>query len=257
MNAEWACDFSYSYFRKILQAVKSNFELHLLSQAPQVVGKLDKSKLILRHDVDVSLKRALRMARIEEDFGIRAAYMVMTESSLYRVGDDTSRDVLQKIMDMGHEIGLHIDLCAHEIVSVEAKINSACRKLEDIIDSPVRAFSFHCPRKEDQNGPLKIGDRVNAYARELQEWYLSDSGGRWRDGEPLPKLLRFDKPLLQLLIHPIWWDDEHLLAEKRLQAFVIEETRGKPKDYAKALHRNIIQTINVNFDLCEDGERLC
>jgi len=241
----WASDFSYSYFKKILQTVKSNFELHLLSQARQIVEELGKSKLILRHDVDVSLKRALTMARIEKDFRIRATYMVMTESSLYCIEDDTSRNILQKIMDMGHEIGLHIDPRTRETESIKAKIDSACKELENITGKPILAFSFHDPPGEYLRGRLIISNRVNAYAEKLMKWYLSDSKGRWRDGEPLPKLLRPEKPLLQLLIHPIWWGDEHMSREERVQAFVLEESRGKSPDFAKALRKKIKETISV------------
>lgn len=245
----WASDFSYSYFKKILQTVKSNFEVHLLSEAPQIEGELYKSKLILRHDVDISLRRARTMAKMEQDFRIRATYMVMTESSLYCIEDDATRDMLQQIMDMGHEIGLHVDPGTHETDSVESKINSGCRELEKIIGSPVLAVSFHRPPEKYLRGPLMIGERVNAYAKELMDWYLSDSKGYWREGEPLPKLSRPEKPLLQLLIHPIWWGNEHMSRDRRLQAFVLEETRGKPRDIAEALRNNIKETIGVDFDL--------
>ncbi|MCW3985312.1 MAG: hypothetical protein NWE91_02745 [Candidatus Bathyarchaeota archaeon] len=258
MNSGWASDFSYSYFRKILQTVKSNFELHLLSQAPQIVGKLGRSKLILRHDVDVSLKRALRMARIEKDFGIRATYMVMTESSLYNIEDDTSRDILQKIMDMKHEIGLHIDPSLHkETGSIESRLDSACKKLENAIGQ-VSSFSFHKPPNNDLERckhDLLISNRVNAYAEALtgRSWerYLADSSGCWKHGEPLAWLKEPNMPLRQLLIHPIWWGEEYMSREKRLRAFVLEETRinSRMLDYAKALRESIIETINVEFDL--------
>lgn len=247
MNLCWASDFSYNYFKDLLKAAKSNFESHLLSEAPQIVGKLDngKSKLILRHDIDVSPMRALRMARIEKSLGIFATYLVMTESSLYSLEDDNSRDILQKIVDMGHEIGLHVDPRTNGFDSIEAKIDSGCKELETISSLPVLAVSFHRPPKKYQEGPLMIGTRVNAYSEKLMKWYLSDSTGCWRYGEPLPQLLRPDKPLLQLLVHPIWWGDEHMTGKERLKAFVLEEMRGKHQGYAKALRDNIKSTINV------------
>jgi len=189
------------------------------------------------------------MARIEKDFGIRATYMVMTESLLYCIEDDTSHDILQKMIDMGHEIGLHIDPCSFETDSIEAKINSACKRLKKIIGRRVLAVSFHQPPEKYQRGHLTIGNRVNAYAERLMEWYLSDSSGCWKYGEPLPKLSRPEKSLLQMLIHPIWWGDEHMSREERLRAFVLEETRGKPPDCAKILRSDIIKTIGVKFDL--------
>ena len=176
--------------------------------------------------------------------------MVMTESSLYRIDDDTSRNILQKIIDNGHEIGLHIDPRTHETGSTEAKINSACVELENIISLPVLAVSFHRPLEEDLNGPLLIDNRVNAYAKDLGgKRYRSDSSGRWRFGNPLLWLKEANLPLRQLLIHPIWWGSEHMSREERLRDFVLEEARGKPSDYAKKLHHNIIETICVDFGL--------
>jgi hypothetical protein len=248
MSLNWASDFSYSYFKRILQTGKSKFELHQFREAPQTIERFKtqavggRPLLFLRHDVDVSLKRAMIMANIEKDLGIGATYMVMTESSLYRVEDDTSFGLLRKIIDMGHEIGLHINPRTHKPHSLEAKIDSGCRKLENVTGAPVKTVSFHRPRKKDQHGPLMIGNRVNAYAKELQRSYLSDSGGRWRDGEPLPELLRFHEPLLQLLIHPIWWGYEHMQAKERLKTFVIEETGGSE------LRDKIIEMIGVEFD---------
>lgn len=241
----WASDFSYSYFKKILQTAKSSFELHQFKEAPKIVGDLEKPKLILRHDVDVSPMRALAMARVEKEFGIRSTYFVMTESPCYCMEDDTSRDIFQKIMDMGHEIGLHLDPRTHGTESTKAKIDSACKELENIIGLPVSAFSFHRPPDEYLRGRLTISNRVNAYAEELMKWYLSDSKGRWKCGEPLPKLLRPEKPLLQLLIHPIWWGNEHMSGKERVQAFVLEESRGKSPDFTKSLRKKIKETISV------------
>ena len=251
MGPDWSSNFSYDYFRKILRTIKSNFELHLLSEAPQILNTSGQFKLILRHDVDVSLKKALRMAEIEKDFGICATYMVMLNSPLYSLEDRIPHNILLQIIDMGHEIGLHFDLDEEdrnsncEISSVETKINSACRKLENIINLPLSSISFHRSQPQFFRGPLIVCDRVNAYAKELMDWYLSDSKGRWREGEPLPKLLKPNKPLLQLLIHPIWWGDKHMLPEDRLQAFFDEETHGQSSKYIKAFSASLANITRV------------
>jgi len=231
MSLGWSSDFSYGYFKRILQAIKSNFELHLISEAPQILNKIGQPKLILRHDVDVSLKRALRMAEIENEFGICTTYMVMINSPLYCVEDTTSRGILLQLIGLGHEVGLHfrIDNDEHnincDISLLEAKIHSTCKRLENITGLPVLSISFHRPKPQFLRGPLMVSGRINAYSKELMGWYLSDSKGCWREGEPLPKLLNPDRPLLQLLIHPIWWGDAHMLPEDRLQEFFDTETR--------------------------------
>ena len=243
----WDLDFSYSYFQEILKIVKERFELHTLSEAPKIVGKQGKPKLILRHDVDVSLKRALIMAKIEKQLEIRSTYMVMTESTLYDISDDSSRQLLREILDLNHEIALHFVLPKENAESLETKINASCRKIEKVISRDVLSVSFHQPPDECLGGPFRIAGRVNAYSKELMEWYRSDSKGRWICGEPLPQLSTLKIPLLQLLIHPVWWGEKHASKEERLRAFVAEENRGKPLEDAEKLKKNIIETIGVSF----------
>lgn len=251
MNFKWQFDFSYRYFRRILQAIKSNFELYLVSEAPKFLNIIEvgKPKLILRHDIDVSLKRGLRMTEIESEFRVPATYMVMINSPFYCIKDKTSRDILRQLINLGHEVGLHFDLNEEEcnnnykVSFVEAKIHSACEALESIIGLPVQSISFHHPIPPFLRGPLMIGGRVNAYAKELMTWYLSDSKGYWREGEPLPKLFRHSKSLLQLLIHPIWWGDEHMLPKDRLQEFFDAEIQGQSYQYIKTLDTALAGTI--------------
>jgi hypothetical protein len=251
MNLKWQFDFSYGYFRRILQAIKSNFQLAVVTEAPEFLNNIEvgKPKLILRHDIDVSLKRGLRTAEIENEFGVPSTYMVMINSPLYCIKDQTSRDILRQLIHLGHEVGLHFDLDEEErnknykVSFMEAKIHSACEALENIIGLPVRSISFHRPIPPFFGGPLMIGGRVNAYAKELMTWYLSDSKGYWREGEPLTKLIGASKPLLQLLIHPIWWGNEHMLPEDRLQEFFNTETQGQSYQYLKALDTALAGTI--------------
>lgn len=249
MSSRWSSDFSYGYFKRILQAVKSNFELRLLSEAPRILNTIGQPKLILRHDVDVSLKGALRMAEIENEFGICCTYMVMINSPLYCVEDKPSGGILRELINMGHEVGLHFNIdddksnSSCKISTVEVKIHSACKRLENITGLSVLSISFHRPIPQFLRGPLVACGRVNAYSQELMAWYLSDSKGCWREGEPLPKLLRPDKPLLQLLIHPIWWGDEHMLPEDRLQEFFDTETQGQSPQYVKAFDAALASTI--------------
>ncbi len=251
MNIGWSSDFGYSYFRRILQAIKSNFERHLLAEGAEILHTLEpgRPKLILRHDVDVSLRKALRMAEIEHECGISATYMVMTNSPLYSVNDKTSRDILRQLITMGHEVALHFDpdtderKSGCELNAVEAKIATACKHLEQITNQPVLSISFHRPMPQFLRGSLFVAGRVNAYARELMDWYLSDSKGYWREGEPLPKLLRPDKPLLQLLIHPFWWGDVHSSPEDRLQEFFATETQRQSRQYVEAFDADLAKTV--------------
>lgn len=58
--------------------------------------------ILLRHDIDVSPKLALEMARLEYDFSIASTYIFMTRSpfcNLFRRANDA---IVRQIIDMGH-----------------------------------------------------------------------------------------------------------------------------------------------------------
>src|ERR1035437_2091949 len=176
MDNAWSSDFSYGYFRRILQAIKSNFEPYLFSEAPQVLNTVGQPKLFLRHDVDIDLNRALKMAEIEKELGICSTYMVMLNSRLYNIEDKGSRAIILQLVSMGHEIGLHFDFDDDKrnqnlsISFVESNMYSDLKQLEDVIQLPVQSISFHRPLPQFLRGPLKVAGRVDAYAQELMTW---------------------------------------------------------------------------------------
>ena len=101
MGQEWSSDFSYGYFKKILEAAKSNFEFCLFSEVAEIVATPDKPKLFLRHDVDIDLGKALKMAKIERESGVNSTYMVLLNSPTYNIQEKSSRAILQELISMG------------------------------------------------------------------------------------------------------------------------------------------------------------
>lgn len=250
MNLGWDKDFSYAYFKKIIATAKENFDVHRVCEVDIAIRKsFEKPQLILRHDVDVSLKKALAMAEIEKEMGVYSTYMVIVDSLLYSLDDLQSKNILRNIVDMGHEVGVHFSLSDEarkkgiNMRFLTGEIDKVCMRLEDIIKASVLSVSFHRPVPEFLYTDLKIGKRINVYAKELMRWYLSDSKGAWRMGEPLPFLLRPKNNLLQLLIHPIWWDNISMKASDRLQYFFEEETSGKDKRFKQIFSDSLSRTV--------------
>lgn len=262
---EWSSDFSYDYFRSMIQAAGSKFEICLFSQVPDINhSKEGKQRLLLRHDIDVDPSAAVKMAEIENKLGIKATYFAMTNSQLYSIDDESSKLALQRISNLGHEIGLHFDFDSEEerkkepdLNKVETNIVNACNKLENVVGKKVKSISFHRPLQKYLKGPLMIAGRVNAYSKELMDRYLSDSKGRWREGEPLPMLINSDKLLIQLLIHPIWWGENHMSPPDRIQAFFKDRTNGYARnemeryDKALAINLEVIRTGLANNEVAE------
>lgn len=229
----WDADFSYGYLKNLYGRLTAQFQLGLIGDWPSAVGS-GRPRALLRHDVDVSLDRALAFAEQEQSWGVAATYHVMLDSPLYDTRSPRSAATMKAISAMGHEIGLHYDVIARGTDTADADareqaIDAACRALEDIVQQPVRSLSFHRPIPEVLRGPLRIAGRISANGAELCRWYLSDSRGRWREGNPIDSLARPRGEPLQILIHPIWWGWRHQPPAERLREFLLDELGGAPR----------------------------
>jgi hypothetical protein len=134
------------------------------------------------------------------------------------------------LIRLGHEVALHFDMDEHgrlrhaSIADVLVDIEQNCRVLSDLTGQPVRSVSFHRPMPQFLKGEFTVAGRTNAYSAVLMESYMSDSKGEWRHGEPLPRLRAAVAPVLQLLVHPIWWGVRPMTPRERLEAFYLDAT---------------------------------
>ncbi|WP_306056202.1 polysaccharide deacetylase family protein [Natronococcus wangiae] len=215
----WAKDFSYDYYRKLLRTLRTNFDLRTLSEY-RSRRPTDERVAFVRHDVDVCLERAVELARIEHELGVRSTYMVIPDTPLYDV--EAERDLLHLIHEFGHEIALHCDLNPSSGEDADAtadgglspaelrRIEDARRRLESIDIQPVASVSFHRPSERVLEGPRTIAGMVNAYNSDLLSAYISDSSGRWREGDPIRSIAaNATADRLQVLTHPVWWGQRH------------------------------------------------
>jgi hypothetical protein len=226
----WAADFTYAYLRRMLSFARDRFSVRPVGEAPPP-GTTTDPVLLLRHDIDVSLAAAVAVAEIEAELGLRATYMVMTTNPLYEAESDASRACLRRLVDNGHEIGLHFD--SHNLgeddpspEALETQAVAARDHLAAAAGAPVRSISFHRPPPAMLQGPRMIAGCVNAYAADLMDSYISDSKGSWRTGEPMALLEQSRSPILQLLVHPIWWGESHSSAQDRLEEFFTTASSG-------------------------------
>lgn len=230
-STEWSGDFSYDYYRQLIDTLESHFELRTLSAYPEHRSNSSRAAFI-RHDVDICLEEALRLAYFEHELGISTTYMVLPESPLYDL--EAQRDLLLEIQALGHEVGLHCDLGirttrdqtedpARNVEGLgpaeRATVDEARSRLEALGIDSVESISFHRPAEQLLGGPPAIEGMVNAYSSELLTSYISDSGGRWREGPPIDSVrTASDADSLQLLTHPVWWGYEHEPPLDRLDA---------------------------------------
>jgi hypothetical protein len=235
----WSADLSYAYYGRMLDALSSGYEMVQLGDAAGL-GPPERPRAIVRHDVDVCPRAALRMAELEHRRGIRTTYHFLLDSPLYASGDPDTVAIVRNIAGLGHEIGLHFDLddglrvAGVDVEIAEREVSRAAERLAAVSGEPVRSVSFHRPIATFLRGPLLIAGLVNAYAEALMGWYISDSNACWREGEPLPQLLAPRHPLLQIVVHPIWWGEAAMSCEERLHDYHAGEiAAGRAGDEAE------------------------
>lgn len=179
-----------------------------------------KKSVILRHDVDVSLNKAVKLSNLEEELGVTSTYFVLVRSNFYNLLSPDSIGALLRIMSNGSEIGLHYDETLYNDTLHIQHIQKEADLLSALIGKPVTKVSMHRPSKATINEFWEIPGMINSYSREFFEEfkYVSDSRCQWH--EPINEIIGDDRyPRLHLLTHPNWYDGIGGL-EAKLQKFL-------------------------------------
>lgn len=169
--------------------------------------------LVLRHDIDMILDSAARMAEVEAGIGMHADYFVLLRSDLYNPLSPSGEGFIRRILGLGHRIGLHFDASLYpelDQAGLDRVCAAECALLESWFGISVRMVSFHRPAPAFLGLENGIGGRGHTYQpRYFSEIvYCSDSRGGWHHGHPLEKVQAAGGRAFQLLTHPVWWDSE-------------------------------------------------
>ncbi len=104
-----------------LQELKKWFDIRRLVDYKKPSSR---SICLLRHDVDLHIERALKIAKIEYSLKIQSTYFVLHGAKYYRDKDFIKN--CKKLQDMGHEVGFH-----NNILTVAMK---TAREPKDILE---------------------------------------------------------------------------------------------------------------------------
>lgn len=180
--------------------------------------------LLLRHDVDLSPRKALEIGRIEADLGMESTYFFLVSNPLYNVFDAVCRTVLDELDALGHNVGVHFSTHQHwsnqpspddlrERVTAE---QSALSLAAENVCNPV---SFHCP--PDWMIDRTFDGLTSTYEPRFfsAATYRADSGQRWRGSHPFENRLTEQ---VQLLTHPGLWGETDLSYTKRVTSGISE-----------------------------------
>lgn len=168
----------------------------------------DEPKILMRHDIDISIRSAYELAHVEADLGIRTTYFVQIRSPLYNLLSSVSLNMLEKIVALGHEVGLHAEI-SHPISDMRQNIINDVKMFCTMFPQGVpNIVSFHrVGNKIDDLAQLDLGEIRHTYEANYTKkiGYYSDSQGYWRFGHPLLSSYFDDRNDLHVLTHPEWW----------------------------------------------------
>ena len=112
--------------------------------------------------------------------------------------------------------------------------------LEECIGTNVTTVSFHRPIPEMLRTKIMLGGLVNAYANEFMDEYISDSAGQWRSGDPLEDFKERKWEKIQVLTHPIWWNNVSRVPSDSLE--YLYQERKKTNN-----HQNFDRLVSENL----------
>lgn len=237
---KFKCDFTHRHYLEVLDFLKKTHKIGPIKDFQRL--KKNKKFVLLRHDVDFSLEYALELAKIESKNNLFSTYFVLLHSPYYNALSPENISRIQKIQKLGHEIGLHYDLD----LLLDGKI--------EIIKNEINTLSNICGKKIYSIAPHNVATssikkvflkkQIDAYyiGKQKEIEYISDSVQNWRNGCMCNHVL---KNKLQILTHPLWWNNKNLRRENNYKKFKTKllteanEQVSKLKTYHKLYFKKI------------------
>ena len=183
----------------------------------------DKS-VILRHDIDNLLNKALEMARLEYENNIISTFFVLLSTDFYNVFSKKSNKILKEIISLGHHIGLHFDGNKYEILNakeLEYWVERESEILGYAIDKEIKVVSMHRPSKWIVENNIQFERIINSYSKKflLDFKYLSDSRMHWRE-DVLGIIVNEKYNRLHILTHSFWYSHKNETINEKLMEFI-------------------------------------
>jgi hypothetical protein len=197
------CGFSLEHYRELLEAAKAGGYRFAGFDRPPEAGDL-----IIRHDVDLSLEAAVRMAEVEAEAGVWSTWCLMTRSVFYNLASKHGEWALASLRELGgriahHAVWPHVDLDA---------------RFEPIV-------AWHNPELDYLTKPIEGAVNVMSPPWSDAPHFRSDSNQNWgyreRAGRcPHPELAGGELEWLHLLIHPEIWVYEGGTMRETMESFL-------------------------------------
>jgi hypothetical protein len=209
-----------------------------------------KNGIILRHDVDLDIRPAYELAKLEKACSVNSTFFIMTTQSTYNPAFIKNAKMLREMVSMGFEIGLHFDPSIYpEKIDLKTKVDEEAQLLENILDTPIESISLHNPARFGQF-PLFDGYN-NAYDKRIfsDSNYISDSRMIFKK-DLLSFVEKAKTETVQVLLHPLHYSptghgyDEIFLSFMRDFSGDIDEHFKQNITYANQVKPSLLSHIS-------------
>jgi hypothetical protein len=184
----------------------------------------------IRHDVDDRIDMAWTMAQAEHERGIKSIYFFLHTAPYFRW--QAFLDMARDFVKAGHTIGLHNNAVTSAFRGGDFRLAENILKRDlgylrqagdvwitsshgDAWNNHHNILNYEMFEECRRNGRGSVMTRLplahfglghEAYFTP-SDYYLSDSGSKWSSNpiETINKFNKLESGILQLLIHPQWW----------------------------------------------------
>lgn len=183
-----------------------------------------KKVVILRHDIDTSLHKAIELAKLENEIGVSSTYFVLLSTNFYNIFSKESNIILSEITKLGHGIGLHFDEKRYEISGLkklEYYVQKECEILGIALGTEIKLVSMHRPSKWIIDNNIQFEKIINTYSKRFFSdfKYLSDSRMHWRE-DVLSLVVNDFYDRLHILTHPFWYSNYNETIDIKIKKFI-------------------------------------
>jgi len=238
------CNFTYDHYSDTLNNIKKTHKFSSYKNC-------STNDVILRHDVDSSLIAALKLAKIENNLDVTSTFFLYFSSEFYNSFGEQSHQLIKKILDLGHKIGLHYseDFILSNNLDPSNTIKKEIDFFEYHYDTIIEAVSAHEANSFPPSMKISLPDGVvNAYSEKFvkERKYLSESAMFWREGCFCQHFTHYDK--LHILIHPMWWNEHEKTRLEIMDSFINGEYDQYTKlvQYHSERHENWAKILATN-----------
>lgn len=209
--------FSYDEYKKILKIIKMSGRY----KTSYFEALHSDSFILMRHDIEYSVKRAYDLAKVEIGMDFTSSYFFQWTNNSYNVLSQRNIDMLRDMHQMGHIIGLHFALNGlTDMALIKKQILKEIYILSEVLGVKISQFSIHRPSPDILRENIKFPGIINTYQDDfftfaenvagdtkLRIKYMSDANHIWRYGYPDETCI-LDHDRVQILAHPFAWTEE-------------------------------------------------